>query len=79
MDPVTEADRMKQWALDGLSGYVGPLESTVKKLMDENADLRAENGRLKAVAEAAEKHIGAGGYVLPELINALAALEVPHG
>lgn len=35
MDPATEGDRMRQWARDGLSGYTGSTESTIKSLMDE--------------------------------------------
>lgn len=44
MNPATEGERMRQWALDGLSGYTESTESTVKKLMDQIERLRAALG-----------------------------------
>jgi hypothetical protein len=38
MDPATEAERMRQWARDGLSGYTESTESTVKRLTDQVAE-----------------------------------------
>lgn len=38
---LTECERMKQWALDALSGYAESADATVKRLMDEVASERA--------------------------------------
>ncbi len=41
MNPQTEGDRMRQWARDGLSGYVETTESTVKIQQDRIEQLEA--------------------------------------
>lgn len=47
MDPSIEAGRMKQWARDGLSGYMETTEATVKRLSDEINTLTAVNAALR--------------------------------
>jgi hypothetical protein len=41
MNPSTEGERMRQWAKDALSGYTESAEATIKNLMEQNAQLRA--------------------------------------
>jgi len=45
---VDEGDRMKLWARDGLSGYVGTIESGLKDQQDTILEQHAENAKLRA-------------------------------
>lgn len=47
--PVTDGVRMRQWAQESLSGFMEPLDSTLLKLSDSNAALRATITRLEGV------------------------------
>ncbi len=38
MDPLTDGDRMRQWARDALSGYIETNEATMVQLMDKLAE-----------------------------------------
>lgn len=48
---ITEADRMQQWAKDGLSGFVEPIESTVLKLTDQLAATTTERDKCKEISD----------------------------
>ncbi len=49
MDPATEGDRIRQWCSDALSGYMQPVDATIKELMDRAT--RAETALADMTAE----------------------------
>jgi len=53
MHPATESERMRQWAMDGLSGYSMSIQSTLKRLQDELAAERTAAARMREALEFA--------------------------